>query len=119
MAKTIAKIFKTNPNSKMLVIIGNNHILKKLEWEDHIVNKHKSIREYLLDFNPNLKMFSIGQVIGKSVYEDDFRKRFSGLEGSVAFDLDERFKGWKSGIVENMAVKHTGVYELLNGLVVY
>jgi hypothetical protein len=64
-------------------------------------------------------MFSIGQIIGKSVFEDDFRKRFSGLEGSVAFDLDERFEGWKLGIVENMAVKNAEVYELLSGLIVY
>ena len=119
MAKTIAKIFKTSPNSKMLVILGNNHVLKKLEWEDHVPNKNKSIREYLLDFNPDMKMFSIGQVIGKSVFEDDFRKQFSGLEGSVAFDLDEQFSGWKSGITENIAVKDAEVWELLDGLVVY
>jgi hypothetical protein len=64
-------------------------------------------------------MFSIGQVIGKSVYEDDFRKRFSGLEGSVALDLDERFDGWKSVFVQSMAIKDAEVWELLNGLVVY
>jgi hypothetical protein len=103
----------------MLVIIGNNHILKKLVWQDYVPNKHSSIREYIMDFNPNLKMYSIGQVIGESVYQDDFRDRLSGLEGSVALNLDERFKGWKSGITQSIAIKHTGVWELLDGLIVY
>jgi hypothetical protein len=119
MAKTITKIFQTSPNSKMFVIIGNNHILKNLEWLDHVPTENKSIREYLLDFNPDLKIFSIGQVIGESVFEDDFRKRFSSVDGAVALDLDERFKGWKSCIVENIALKDAEVWELLDGLVVY
>jgi hypothetical protein len=119
MAKTIAKIFKSSPDSKMLVVVGNLHVLKKLDWQDHVPNKHRSIREYLLDANHNLKMFSIGSVIGDSIYQDDFRNRFSGQEGSVALDLDERFRGWKSGIVQSIAIKHTEVWELLDGLIVY
>ena len=47
MAKSIAKIFQQNPNAKMLVIVGDNHILKKLDWQDHVPNPHRSIREYL------------------------------------------------------------------------
>ena len=117
MAKTISKVFKTNPNAKMLVVVGNNHILKKLDWQDHVLNKHSSIREYLMDFNPNLKMHSIGSVIVSSVYEDDFRKRFSGLEGAVA--LDDQFGGWKSGIIQSVAIKPSEVRELLDGLIVY
>ena len=42
----------------------------------------------------------------------------SGI-GSVAFDLDERFKGWKLGIVQSMAIKPAEVWELLDGLIVY
>jgi hypothetical protein len=58
MAESIAKIFKQNSNAKMLVIVGNNHVLKKLEWQDHVPNSHKSIREYVLEFNPDLRMLS-------------------------------------------------------------
>jgi hypothetical protein len=119
MAKSITKVFESDPNAKMLVVVGNLHVLKKLDWQDHVPNKHRSIREYLLDSSPNLKMSSIGQVIGKSVFEDDFRDRFSVQEGAVALDLDERFDGWKSGIVQSIAIKHTEVFELLDGLVVY
>ena len=103
----------------MLVIVGNYHVLKKLEWQDQVVNKHKSIREYLNEQVPNLKMVSIGQVIGDSGFEDDCRKWLSPLEGLVALDLDDRFKGWKSGITESMVVKDAEVYELLDGLIVY
>jgi len=34
-------------------------------------------------------------------------------------DLDERFVGWKLGIVESMAIKPAGVWELLDGVIVY
>ena len=62
-------------------------------------------------------MFSVGEVVAESVFEDDFGKRFRDLEGSVALDLDERFAVWKSGITESMAVKHTEVWELLDRLI--
>jgi hypothetical protein len=42
-------------------------------------------------------MVSIGQVIGESVYKDDFRREFGPIDGAVAVDLDERFAGWKLG----------------------
>ena len=45
------------------------------DWQDKVPNKHRAIREYLSESLPELRMFSVGQVIGESVYEDDFRKR--------------------------------------------
>ena len=99
-------------NAKMLVVVGNNHILKKLDWQDHVVNKHRSIREYLSEKRRKLRIFSIGQVIGESVYEDDFRREFGPIDGAVAVDLDERFAGWKLGIVQSMAIKPAEVWEL-------
>jgi hypothetical protein len=64
-------------------------------------------------------MASIGQVIGESVYEDDFRERFGPIEGAVAVDLDERYAGWKLGIVQSMTIKPAEVWELLDGVIVY
>ena len=104
MASEIAKIFKSDPNAEILVILGNNHIFKFLSWQDHVPNKHKSIREYLDILVPNLKMVSIAQVIGDSLYEDDFRQRLSQIDGAVALGLDERYVGWKSSIGQSMAV---------------
>jgi hypothetical protein len=119
MAKSIAKIFQKNPKAKMLIIFGNNHILKKLDWQDHVSNPHRSIREYLFEKRSNLRIFSIGQIIGESVYECDFREKFGSVDRAVAVDLDERFAGWKMGIVESVAIKPAEVWELLDGVIVY
>ena len=82
-------------------------------------NPHRSIREYLLEKRRKLRIFSIGQVISESVYEDDFRGKFSGFDGAVALDLDESFIGWKMDIVQSMAIKPAEVWELLDGVIVY
>jgi len=119
MAKSIAKIYQNNPNAKMLVVVGDLHILKKLDWQDHVPNPHRSIREYLSEKRRKLRIFSIGQIIGDSVYEDDFREKFGPIEGAVALDLDERFAGWKMDIVQSMAIKPAEVWELLDGVIVY
>ncbi len=119
MARSIAKIFKKNPNAKMLIITGNNHVLKKLDWQDHVPNPHRSIREYLSEKRSNLRIFSIGQIIGDSIYECDFRGKFGSLDGAIAVDLDERFAGWKMGIVQSAAIKPAEVWELLDGVIVY
>jgi hypothetical protein len=65
------------------------------------------------------RIFSIGQVIGESVYEDDFRREFDHIDGAVAMDLDERFAGRKLGIVQSVAIKRGDVWELLDWLVIY
>ena len=105
MANSIGEIFKSNLNSKILVVVGNNHILKKLDWQDHVIDKHGSIRQYLSKNRRKLRMVSIGQVIGESVYEDDFRREFVHIDGAVAVDLDERFAEWKLGRVESVAIE--------------
>jgi hypothetical protein len=119
MARSIAKILQKNPNAKMLLVVGNNHVLKKLDWQDHVPNQHRSIREYLSKKRSNLRIFSIGQIIGDSIYECDFRKKFSNLDGAVAADLDERFAGWKLGITQSLAIKPAEACELLDGVIVY
>jgi hypothetical protein len=119
MARSIEKIIKKNPKAKMLVIVGNNHVLKKLDWQEHVPNPHRSIREYLSEKHSNLRIFSIGQIIGDSVYECDFKKKFGGFDGAVAVDLDERFAGWNMGITQSLAIKPAEVWELLDGVIVY
>lgn len=47
MARSLLAVFKANPKAKILVIVGNHHILKKLEWEPHVPDKKQSVREYL------------------------------------------------------------------------
>jgi hypothetical protein len=48
---------------------GYTHILKYLDWEDHVKSRKASIREYLSKTNSGLKMFSVAQVIGKDPEE--------------------------------------------------
>jgi hypothetical protein len=119
MARTVVGVFESNPNAKMLVVVGNNHVLKKLDWQDNVPNQYRSIREYSFEKRGKLRMASIGQIIGDSVYEDDCQREFGHIDGAVAIDLDERFAGWKLSIVQSMAIKPAEVWELLDGVVVY
>jgi hypothetical protein len=68
---------------------------------------------------PGLKMFSISQIIGESVYKDDFAAKFSTIDGVVAIDLDQQFNGWKSEIIQSIAIKSAEVRALLDGLIEY
>lgn len=58
-------------------------------------------------------------MIGESVCYDDFQREFGQIDGAVAVDLDERFAGWKVGIVESVAIKRGEVWVLLDGVIVY
>ena len=119
MAHSIARIFHRNPNAKVLTVVGNFHILKKIQWEDTVPNQHGFIRSYLNRLIPNYQMFSIGQCIDEPPNECDFTREFSHVEGVVAMDCDRRFNGWKIGIMAPVAAKPTEVCELLDGVIVY
>ena len=75
MARTIADRVTQNPNTKMLVVVGNFHVLKVKEWQDHVPNKTGSIREYLNSMVPSLKVFAIGQLIDEDPRACDFTKK--------------------------------------------
>ena len=119
MARSITKIFDRYPDAKVLVVVGNLHVLKKIESENRVSNPHGSIRSYLNRLTPNYQMFSIGQCIDESPNECDFTSTFSHLEGAVAMDCGGRFTGWKIGIMAPLAAKSTEVCEQLDGIIVY
>ena len=73
IARSIAEISEINSNAKMLIVAGNDHVLKKLDWQNQVINKHGSIRQYLSEMQSDLRIFSVEQVAGESIYEDDFR----------------------------------------------
>jgi hypothetical protein len=118
MAKSLSNIFKSDPNAKILSILGNNHVLIKLEWMDQVVNPHKSIRGYLVDTCPGLKLFSIYQVEDKSAGRCDFFDKLHSEQGPVAVEMNRRFHGWHLWM-SNMAIKPAEVDTLLNGIIVY
>lgn len=119
MAHSIAKIFHQNSNAKVLVVVGNLHVLKKIEWKYQVSNPHGFIRSYLNELMPQCRIFSIGQLIDESPNECDFTSEFSHLKSAVAMDCDRRFSGWRIGIIAPVAARPTEVCELLDGVIVY
>ncbi len=119
MAGSIAKIFDRDPDAKVLVVVGNLHILKKIEWENRVSNPHGPIRSYLNVLTPHRRMFLIGQCIDESPNECDFTSAFSHLEGAVAMDCSGRFSGWRIGFMAPVAAKPIEVCDMLDGVIVY
>ena len=119
MARSLLKVFEQDPSAKILVKVGNLHIFKKLQWQNQLFTNHLSIREYIHRQRPHVKMVSIGQVIDESVKDCDFSKHFGSIHGSVAIDLDERYKGWNLGMTSNIAIEPAECFELLDGLIIY
>lgn len=119
MARVIAEVFRLNPNSKMLVVVGNLHILKRIDWEVGVVRRHGFIRSFLDELLPNRPIFSIAQCIDQPRDKCDFTREFSSIEGVVALDCDKRFAGWKIGLMSSVAAKYKAVWELFDGILIY
>jgi hypothetical protein len=119
MALSIVRIFRECPNAKVLLVVGNLHILKDIDWEETVPNPHGFIRSYLNELAPRLRAFSIGQCIDQMPYLCDFTREFGRLEGAVAMDCDDRFRDWKIGITRPVAAKPAQVSTLLDGVIVY
>lgn len=119
MATELLKLTDSEPAAKILVIIGNHHILKKLELQEHVPKKHPSIREYIQQEKPVLRMWSVGQLINENPKECDFFRSYSSLPGSVALDVDERHRGWKLQYQYNIAILPAECFELVDGVIVY
>jgi len=103
----------------MLVIVGSLHTLKKLEWEEQVPNKRKSIREYIEKEQPEIKMYSVGEMIHGNPEELDFTKHFSSLPDAVALDPDDRYRGWQMGLTSMLAIVPAECFELVDGMIVY
>lgn len=119
MARSLLRIFKVNPAAKVLVIVGGLHTLKKLEWKEHVPDKHPSIRQIIERERPSTRMWSVGQLIHGNPDECDFTKRFSSLPDAVAVDLDDRYRGWKIGLTSTLAIVPSECFDLVDGLIVY
>jgi hypothetical protein len=119
MARSLLIVLNRNPSAKILVVVGNFHTLKKLEWEDQVPNKNQSIREYILRDRPSTRIWSVGQMMDGNPDECDFTKEFSSLPGAVALDLDDQYRGWQMGLTASIAIVPAGCFELVDGLIVY
>jgi hypothetical protein len=112
------RLLKALPG-KILVVVGNLHTLKKLEWEPQVPAKHLSIRQYIKRERPETRMWSVGQMIHGNPDECDFTKQFSSLPYAVALDLDNRYQGWKMGMTAPIAIVPAECFDLVDGLIVY
>lgn len=119
MARSMLKVLNKEPAAKILVIVGGLHTLKKLKWEEQFPDKHPSIRQIIKRERPSTKMWLVVQLIHGNPNECDFTKRFSFLPDAVAMDLDDRYRGWKLGLTDTLAIVPVECLELLNGVIVY
>jgi hypothetical protein len=119
MARSITKIFDSNSRAKVLIVVGNLHIVKRIKWQDQVHNPHGFIRFYLDTLMPHKRMVSIGQCIDESSKECDFTREYSKREGAIAMDCDRGFVGWKIGILSPVATEPLEPYELIDGVIVY
>jgi hypothetical protein len=119
MARSLLAVFKANPQTKMIVVVGNFHTLKKLEWEEHVPDKKQAVRQYLQQKRPSIKMWSVGQLIVEDPNECDFTRKFSSMPDAVALELDDRYRGWKLGLTASIAISPVECFELVDGLIVY
>ncbi|MBW2608207.1 MAG: hypothetical protein JRD05_11295 [Deltaproteobacteria bacterium] len=119
MAGSIMRVFHKNPKAKMLVVVGNLHVLKVLNWQDNVPNQHKSIYGYLKSIIPKFRIFTISQLIDENPEECDFTDVFGPIDGSVVIDCDRKFDGWKFSIASIIAIKPTETCDLVDGIIVY
>ena len=64
-------------------------------------------------------MFSLVHIVDQMGSDCDFSRRLAPLKGTVAFDLDQRFKGWRLGMTACMALVPSPPYKLVDGVIVY
>ncbi|ABW68742.1 hypothetical protein [Desulfosudis oleivorans] len=119
MAQVISGLYQNTPGCRILVVLGNLHVLKQLEWEEGVGSEDKPVVQYLEADLPGVPLFSIGQVIDYSPDTCDFTRSFTAIPGAVAVDCTTRFAGWKLGILDPVAIKETEAYRMLDGLIVY
>ena len=119
MSMSLLKVLRGTPSAKILVVVGNLHTLKTLDWEERLGDKDLSIRQYILRGKPSTKMWSVAQVINEKPAQCDFFQRYGPLPGAVALDVDGRYRGWKLGFTDIIAIVPAQCFELVDGVIVY
>ncbi|MBI9086324.1 MAG: hypothetical protein JEZ11_22175 [Desulfobacterales bacterium] len=114
MAQQIALVFKEHEGAKVFAIMGNLHVLKTLNWQDHVPNPCGSVFSYFGELVPGKKTFSV-----VSCVDDPGRCDFARLSGPVAVDVDDGHSGWKIGFTSLIAIKPTRVSDLTDGVIVF
>ncbi len=119
MALRLSSILQIQPNAKILSMLGGSHVLRKLKWQNRRFKGRSAIRTYLEKWRPGLRMFSVLHIVDQEAAECDFSRRLTPLNGTLALDLDERFKGWRLGLTACMALTPSQPYELVEGIIIH
>lgn len=119
MARRLSAILQIQPEAKILSMLGGSHVLRKLKWQNRLFKGQSAIRTYLEKWRPALRMFSLVHIVDQVQEDCDFSRLLAPLNGTVALDLDQRFKGWRLGVTSCMALAPSHPYELVDGVIIY
>ncbi len=116
MAKRISDTFTKSNGVKMLVIVGNLHVLKKVEWQIPAI-KDQFIRYHLDRINPDLSLYSVAESINESAEACDFQKWFGRDSGPVG--IETRFFDRKLGLTRTLAAKPMTAHKAVDAVIVF
>lgn len=119
MAKTLARIIQNHPRAKILGMLGSLHVLRQLRWAERITAGHPAIRSFLSRWRPDLRVFSMVNIIHGASRDCDFSRRLGPLPGMVAMDVDACFNGWRLGVAACLALQPSQPHELVDGVIVH
>ena len=116
MAKKINKIFLQHLGAKFFMIVGNFHVIKKVEWLN-VDSDEPFIRGYLSKYQPDLKIFSIAECIDDSADELNFLKLFGKTGEPVA--VKTKGLDFKLGMLKVLAAKPMTAHEAVDAVIVF
>ena len=116
MAKRIAETSQKNEPAKMLVIVGNLHTLKQVDWIVPTI-KDQFIRYHLDRINPNLSLYSVAESINESAENCDFQKWFGRDSGPVG--IETLVFDRKLGLTRTIAAKPMSAHEAVDAVIVF
>jgi hypothetical protein len=119
MAAALAAVMQSQPRARILAMLGSLHVLHKLHWAGRMAGGHPAIRTCLSRWQPDLRIFSIVNIVHSTAQACDFSRRLGPLPGMVAMDVDTCFKGWHLGITACLALQPSEPYELVDGVIVH
>lgn len=119
MAQQLSAVWSRQPNAKVMAVVGSLHVLRNLDWQDHLAHQHAALRSYLGKLHPHLKMHTVVNVLGGSPEGGDFSRKFGSVPSPVAVEVDKRFAAWQLGLTHCIAIKPTQPHELTDGIIVH
>ncbi len=116
MAERIAGVFKKNKAPKILVIVGNLHTLKAVDWVDPTI-KDQFIRYYLERTHPKLGVYSVVSSINDSPEDCDFQKWFG--RNSKPVGIETLVFDGKLGLTRIIAAKSMTAHDAVDAVIVF